>query len=111
MQKLRGASLAKVLHVLQLIHEEKQRRKSEFPRIVVNFVVQSDNVRELPELVRLLSPLGIFFLGVNPLHHFFGVPGPYGSTITRSSGSEKCRARNSRRPSSTSRGARQKRPG
>ena len=28
MQKLRGASLAKVLRALQLIHEEKQRRKS-----------------------------------------------------------------------------------
>ena len=77
MEKLRGASLAKVLRALQLIHEEKQRRKAELPRIVVNFVVQNDNVRELPELVRLLSPLGIYFLGVNPLHHFFGTPGPY----------------------------------
>ena len=77
MQKLRGASLAKVLRALQLIHEEKQRRKSTLPNIVVNFVAQNDNIRELPELVRQLSPLGIYFLGVNPLHHFFGIPGPY----------------------------------
>src|SRR5450631_1803442 len=66
MEKLRGASLAKVLRVLQLIHDEKQRRKAELPRIVVNFVVQSDNLSELPDLVRQLSPLGIYFLGVNP---------------------------------------------
>jgi len=77
MQKLRGASLAKVLRALQLIHEEKQRRKAKLPNIVVNFVAQNDNIRELPDLVRQLSPLGIYFLGVNPLHHFFGIPGPY----------------------------------
>jgi molybdenum cofactor biosynthesis enzyme MoaA len=70
MEKLRGASLAKVLHVLQLIHEEKERRKSEFPRIVVNFVAQNDNYHELPVLARQLAPLGIYFMGVNPLHHF-----------------------------------------
>ena len=75
MDKLRGASLAKILHVLQLIHDEKERRKSEFPRIVVNFVAQNDNFRELPELARLLAPLGIYFLGVNPLHHFFEIGG------------------------------------
>jgi hypothetical protein len=33
-------------------------------------VAQSDNYAELPELARLLAPLGIYFLGVNPLHHF-----------------------------------------
>ena len=70
MERLRGASLAKILNVLRLIHEEKERRKSEFPRIVVNFVAQNDNYRELPELARQLAPLEIYFLGVNPLHHF-----------------------------------------
>jgi len=78
MDKLRGASLAKVLHVLQLIHDEKERRKSEFPRIVVNFVAQNDNFRELPDLARELGPLGVFFMGVNPLHHFFETAGAYG---------------------------------
>jgi len=77
MERLRGASLAKILNVLRLIHEEKVRRNSEFPRIVVNFVVQNDNYRELPELIRLLAPLKIFFLGVNPLHHFTLEPGAY----------------------------------
>ena len=83
MEKLRGASLAKILRTLQLIHEEKQRRKSVFPEIVVNFVAQSDNYAELPELARLLAPLGIYFLGVNPLHHFFGTGAPT-TTTTRS---------------------------
>jgi pyruvate-formate lyase-activating enzyme len=78
MDKLRGASLAKVLHVLHLIHDEKERRKSEFPRIVVNFVAQNDNFRELPDLARQLAPLGIYFMGVNPLHHFFETAGAYG---------------------------------
>jgi len=77
MERLRGASLAKILNVLRLIHEEKERRQSEFPRIVVNFVVQNDNYKELPELVRLLAPMKIFFLGVNPLHHFTLEPGAY----------------------------------
>jgi len=70
MDKLRGASLAKILHVLELIHAEKERRKSEVPRIVVNFVAQNDNFQELPDLARRLAPLGIYFFGVNPLHHF-----------------------------------------
>jgi pyruvate-formate lyase-activating enzyme len=77
MEKLRGASLAKVVHVLELIHEEKQRRKSEFPRIVVNFVAQNDNFHELPDLARRIAPLGIFFFGVNPLHHFVESAGAY----------------------------------
>jgi len=77
MEKLRGASLAKILRTLQLLHDEKERRKSVFPRIVVNFVAQSDNYAELPELARLLAPLGIYFLGVNPLHHFSGTGSAY----------------------------------
>jgi MoaA/NifB/PqqE/SkfB family radical SAM enzyme len=77
MDRLRGASHKKILNVLRLIHEEKQRRQSKLPNIVVNFVAQADNFRELPELVRQLAPLGIFFLGVNPLHHFNDALGGY----------------------------------
>ena len=79
MQKLRGASHAKILNVLRMIHDEKQRRQSEFPRIVVNFVAQADNYTELPELARQLAPLKIHFLGVNPLHHFSGTDDGYNS--------------------------------
>ena len=78
MEKLRGASLSKILSTLRLIHEEKARRQSEFPRIVVNFVAQNDNFHELPDLARLLAPLGIYFFGVNPLHHFVESAGAYG---------------------------------
>ena len=78
MDKLRGASHKKVLNVLRLIHEEKERRQAKHPNIVVNFVAQADNYHELPELVRQLAPLGIYFLGVNPLHHFGDAPGGYG---------------------------------
>lgn len=77
MQRLRGASLEKILRTLRLIHEEKERRRADLPRVVVNFVAQADNYRELPGLVRLLAPLGIYFLGVNPLHHFVGSAGGY----------------------------------
>ena len=77
MDKLRGASLARILHTLELIRDEKARRKTEFPRIVVNFVAQNDNFQELPELARQLAPLGIFFFGVNPLHHFVETAGAY----------------------------------
>ena len=77
-RSLRGASLAKILRTLQPGSTKKrQRRKSVFPRIVVNFVAQSDNYAELPELARLLAPLGIYFLGVNPLHHFSGTGSAY----------------------------------
>src|SRR5262245_16812664 len=78
MDKLRGASLSKILNTLRLIHEEKARRHSEFPRIVVNFVAQNDNFHELPDLARQLAPLGIYFFGVNPLHHFVESAGAYG---------------------------------
>ena len=77
MQELRGASHKKILNVLRLIHEEKVRRHAERPNIVVNFVAQADNYRELPELARQLAPLKIYFLGVNPLHHFDATMGGY----------------------------------
>jgi pyruvate-formate lyase-activating enzyme len=78
MDKLRGASHKKIMNVLRLIDEEKQRRQSKHPNIVVNFVAQADNYKELPELVRQLAPYGIYFFGVNPLHHFSDAPGGYG---------------------------------
>jgi pyruvate-formate lyase-activating enzyme len=78
MQTLRGASHAKILNVLRLIHEEKARRQAKLPNIVVNFVAQADNYKELPELARQLAPLSIYFLGVNPLHHFTGTEDGYG---------------------------------
>jgi MoaA/NifB/PqqE/SkfB family radical SAM enzyme len=77
MDRLRGASHKKIMNVLRLIHEEKQRRQSRAPNIVVNFVAQADNYKELPELARQLAPLGIYFFGVNPLHHFHHPPGGY----------------------------------
>ena len=79
MDRLRGASHKKIMNVLRLIHEEKQRRQSKAPNIVVNFVAQADNYKELPELARQLAPLGIYFFGVNPLHHFTVNPGGYDS--------------------------------
>ena len=77
MQELRGASHKKIMNVLRLIHEEKERRQASAPNIVVNFVAQADNYKELPELARQLAPLKIYFLGVNPLHHFDGTMGGY----------------------------------
>jgi pyruvate-formate lyase-activating enzyme len=77
MQELRGASHKKILNVIRMIHEEKERRRAERPNIVVNFVAQADNYRELPELARQLAPFRIHFLGVNPLHHFDGTTGGY----------------------------------
>ena len=79
MDRLRGASHKKVMNVLRLIHEEKQRRQSKAPNIVVNFVAQADNYKELPELARQLAPLSIYFFGVNPLHHFTADPAGYGA--------------------------------
>ena len=77
MDRLRGASHKKILNVLRQIHDEKQRRQTKAPNIVVNFVAQADNYKELPELARQLAPLGIYFFGVNPLHHFSVNPGGY----------------------------------
>lgn len=45
------------------------------PQIVVGFVAQSDNLHELPGLVRKLSELNICFLAVNTLHYQKYVPG------------------------------------
>lgn len=77
MRRLRGADLGHILERLDRIAEAKATAKSRFPRIIVNFVAQADNFRELPELVRLLTSRNVFFLGVNPLHHVYGPSGPY----------------------------------
>jgi MoaA/NifB/PqqE/SkfB family radical SAM enzyme len=69
MRRLRGADLNRIIEVLQFIKEEKNAQKVPVPRIVVNFVAQKDNLRELPDLVQLLSGLNIYFLGVNTLAH------------------------------------------
>ena len=70
MKRLRGADLDRILRILEVIDSEKQVARSLLPRIIVNFVAQADNYRELPDLVRRLAPLHVYFLGVNPLHHF-----------------------------------------
>lgn len=72
MKRLRGADLDKILQSLAMLKEEKDRQGSDLPRIVVNFVAQKDNFRELPLLARTLIDLDIYFLGVNALHHFYG---------------------------------------
>lgn len=77
MMRLRGADLNKILDVLALLKKEKRKQESDLPRIVVNFVAQKDNFRELPALVHILTDLDIFFLGVNPLHHFYGPEDEY----------------------------------
>lgn len=78
MERLRGANLNKILETLSLLKKEKDRLGSDIPKIVVNFVAQKDNFRELPLLARILIDLDIFFLGVNTLHHFYGAEDKYG---------------------------------
>lgn len=78
MKRLRGANLNEILAVLALIKDEKQKQGSDLPKIVVNFVAQKDNYRELPDLIRFLADLDISFIGVNTLHHFSGAIDAYG---------------------------------
>lgn len=67
MQRLRGVDVAKIWDTLAYLKLRKQEMGADRPRVVVNFVAQADNYRELPGLVRKLRNLGIYFLGVNPL--------------------------------------------
>jgi len=81
MQRLRGADLNKIWDVLRYLKRRKEELNSTKPRIVIGFVAQSDNLHELPGLVRKLSELNICFLVVNTLHYKKYVPGtddPYG---------------------------------
>jgi len=72
MKRLRGADFDGIIKTLHYIKEEKQRSLRTVPRIIINFVAQKDNFHELPDLIRILSNLNIFFLGVNTLHFFSG---------------------------------------
>jgi MoaA/NifB/PqqE/SkfB family radical SAM enzyme len=67
MQRLRGVDVEKIWRTLAYLKQRKQQTGRDRPRVVVNFVAQSDNYHELPGLVRKLSTLDIHFLGVNPL--------------------------------------------
>jgi MoaA/NifB/PqqE/SkfB family radical SAM enzyme len=67
MQRLRGVDVEKLWRTLAYFKQRKQETGKDRPRIIVNFVAQADNYHELPDLVRKLSELDIFFLGVNPL--------------------------------------------
>lgn len=67
MQRLRGVDVEKLWDTLAYLKERKAKAGSDRPRVVVNFVAQSDNYHELPALTRKLANLGVHFLGVNPL--------------------------------------------
>jgi len=75
MQRLRGADLSKIWSVLEYIRDQKQLKNVSKPQIVVGFVAQSDNIEELPDLVRKLATLNVCFLAVTTLHHKKLVPG------------------------------------
>jgi MoaA/NifB/PqqE/SkfB family radical SAM enzyme len=74
MQRLRGVDVEKLWRTLAYMKQRKLETGKKCPRIVVNFVAQSDNYDELPDLLRKLSDLDIFFLGVNPLMPADGAP-------------------------------------
>ncbi len=81
MQRLRGADINKIWSILRYIKEKKEQLNTDKPQIVVGFVAQSDNLHELPDLVRKLADLNVCFLAVNTLHHKKYEPGsddPYG---------------------------------
>ena len=65
--KWRGADLNRILATLAFLKKRKEESASDRPRVVVNFVAQADNIHELPDLVRKLADLNVFFLGVNAL--------------------------------------------
>lgn len=67
MSRLRGVDVEKIWSMLEYLKNRKKELGRDRPRIVVNFVAQSDNFEELPDLVRKLSTLDIYFLGVNAL--------------------------------------------
>lgn len=67
MRRLRGVDVEKIWQTLAYMRDRKRKTGKQVPRIVVNFVAQADNYQELPALIRKLSDLDIYFLGVNPL--------------------------------------------
>jgi MoaA/NifB/PqqE/SkfB family radical SAM enzyme len=68
MQRLRGVDVEKIWQTLEYMKQRKRETGKDRPRVIVNFVAQSDNYHELPDLVRKLAGLGIYFLGINTLH-------------------------------------------
>jgi MoaA/NifB/PqqE/SkfB family radical SAM enzyme len=74
MQRLRGVDVEKLWRTLAYMKQRKRETGKSCPRVVVNFVAQSDNYDELPGLVRKLSELDIYFLGINPLMPADGAP-------------------------------------
>ncbi len=81
MQRLRGADLARIWDILRYVRDRKEQAGATKPQIVVGFVAQSDNLHELPDLVRKLADLNVSFLAVNTLFYRKYVPGsddPYG---------------------------------
>jgi MoaA/NifB/PqqE/SkfB family radical SAM enzyme len=75
MERLRGADLNKIWDILRYIKQKKEELRSTKPQIVVGFVAQSDNIHELPALVRKLVEFNVCFLAVNTLHYKKYVPG------------------------------------
>lgn len=73
LKRVRGADIDRIFATMQAIQEAKRTRRSRLPRIVVNFVAQADNIRELPELAQRAAGLGVHFFAVTPLHHFPGI--------------------------------------
>ncbi|WP_250006705.1 radical SAM protein [Actinoplanes sp. M2I2] len=67
-----GATFQTVVDNLAGLVRAKQRAGSSTPWIRVVFVAMRDNVGELPELVRLLSGIGIDEVRVQNLSHDFG---------------------------------------
>jgi MoaA/NifB/PqqE/SkfB family radical SAM enzyme len=72
MQRLRGVDVERIWNTLAYLERRKRECHAGRPRVIVNFVAQSDNYLELPRLVRKLAGLNVYFLGVNTLHR----PGP-----------------------------------
>ena len=67
MQRLRGVDVEPIWNTLAYLKRRKRECGADRPRVIVNFVAQSDNYRELPALVRKLADLDVYFLGVNAL--------------------------------------------
>ena len=74
MQRLRGADLNRIWDILRYIQQRKEETGNSRPQIVVGFVAQSDNIEELPDLVRKLAEFGICFLAIATLHYKKYVP-------------------------------------
>jgi len=68
MQRLRGVDVERLWATLSYLRDRKREKGADRPRVVVNFVAQADNYHELPDLVRKLTDLDIYFIGVNTLH-------------------------------------------